>query len=93
MPYVITAPCVADYSCVEICPVDCISPNPNSPEFDTAEQLYINPDQCINCAACVEICPVSAIYESDQLPEKWRHYEKVNRDYFNVSGTDKSVEK
>lgn len=82
MPYVITAPCIADYSCVDICPVDCISPHPSSTAFDNTEQLYINPEHCINCAACVEICPVNAIFEAGQLPPKWRHYEAINRDYF-----------
>jgi len=80
--YVITAPCVADYSCLEICPVDCISPTPDSHEFDKAEQLYINPAVCINCAACVEACPVLAIYEDDNLPSKFKHYADINRQYF-----------
>ena len=82
MAYVITAPCVADYSCVEVCPVNCISPGPDDERFNTAEQLYINPEICIDCAACVEICPVLAIYEDRQLPAKWQHYADVNRDYF-----------
>jgi len=80
--YVITAPCVADYSCVEICPVNCISPGPDDKGFDDAEQLYIDPEVCINCAACVDTCPVLAIYDADCLPEKWQHYAQVNRDYF-----------
>jgi ferredoxin len=87
MAYVITAPCVADYSCLEICPVDCISPSPKDEAFDAAEQLYINPAVCINCAACVDVCPVLAIYEDDNLPEKYQHYAEVNRDYFEQSKT------
>ena len=86
MAYVITAPCVADYSCVEICPVDCISPGPTEKNFDTAEQLYINPEVCIDCAACVEVCPVLAIYDEERLPEKWQHYTEVNRQYFQEQG-------
>ena len=82
MPYVITAPCVADYSCVEICPVNCISPGPDEKGFNDAEQMYINPDECISCSACVEACPVLAIYESDCLPKKYQHYADINRDYF-----------
>ena len=82
MAYVITAPCVADYSCVEVCPVDCISPGPEESDFDNAEQLYIDPERCIDCAACVEACPVLAIYEADCLPAKWQHYEAVNKEYF-----------
>jgi len=82
MAYVITAPCVADYSCLEVCPVNCISPGPEDSEFSTTEQLYINPDVCVNCGACVQACPVLAIYEDDNLPEKWSHYKEVNREYF-----------
>jgi ferredoxin len=82
MAYIIAAPCIADYACVEICPVNCISPGPQDNDFDSAEQMYINPDVCINCGACAEVCPVSAIYDDDRVPEKWRHYIRVNRDYF-----------
>jgi len=82
MAYVITAPCIADYSCLEICPVNCISPGPDSEKFASAEQLYIDPDVCIDCGACVKVCPVLAIYEAGALPEKWRHYVDLNRDYF-----------
>jgi ferredoxin--NADP+ reductase len=82
MAYVIAAPCIADYSCVEVCPVDCIEPGPGDPAFAEAEQLYIDPDRCVDCAACVEACPVLAIHESSRLPEKWRHYAAVNREFF-----------
>ena len=82
MAYVIAAPCIGDYSCVEICPVDCISPEPRDADFRTAEQLYIDPKRCIDCGVCVEACPVLAIYEDRNLPEKWRHYADVNREFF-----------
>ena len=54
MSYVIAAPCVADYSCVEVCPVDCISPMPDESGFEAATQLYINPELCVDCDACRE---------------------------------------
>lgn len=82
MTYVITAPCVADFSCVEVCPVDCIGPRPQESAFDGAEQLYIDPLKCIDCAACAEACPVLAIYKESALPVKWRHYADINRQYF-----------
>jgi len=82
MPYVIAAPCIADYSCVDICPVDCIAPRPESEAFDTAEQLYIDPERCVNCGACVGACPVSAIFKAESLPDKWAHYAEVNRLHF-----------
>lgn len=78
MSYVITAPCVADYSCVEVCPVDCISPMPDESGFEEATQLYINPDLCVDCDAC----PVMAIFAKDQLPEKWAHYAEINAAHF-----------
>lgn len=86
MAHVIAAPCVADYSCVEICPVGCISPRASDGNFDDAEQLHINPDVCIDCGACIEVCPVAAIFESGCLPDKWRHYARINRDYFSTRG-------
>jgi ferredoxin--NADP+ reductase len=82
MAYVIAAPCIADYSCVEICPVNCIRPGPADDDFTHAEQMYIDPHTCINCGACVQACPVLAIYEEGCLPPKWQHYAQVNRDYF-----------
>jgi formate hydrogenlyase subunit 6/NADH:ubiquinone oxidoreductase subunit I len=82
MAYVIAAPCIADYACIDVCPVNCISPSPQDKEFDNTEQLYINPATCINCGACVDACPVLAIYTDDGLPAKWRHYSEINRDYF-----------
>lgn len=82
MAYVIAAPCVADYSCVEICPVNCIRPVLGDGGLSDTEQLYIDPATCINCGACVDVCPVLAIFDAGSLPEKWRHYEEVNRRYF-----------
>jgi ferredoxin len=82
MSHVIAAPCIADYACVQICPVKCIGPGPDDPAFDDAEQLYINPALCIQCGACVEACPVGAIYDAASLPERWQHYAALNRDYY-----------
>jgi ferredoxin len=86
MTYVITEPCVdmKDGSCVEVCPVDCIHPNPDEPGYATAEQLYINPDECIDCDACVGACPVGAPFSEDDLPAEWMHYKQLNSDFFNL---------
>jgi ferredoxin len=84
MAYVIAAPCVADYSCAEICPVAAISPGPDNPEFEQVEQLFINPHTCINCGACLDVCPVAAIFEEGALPKRWQHYAEINRQYFAV---------
>ena len=72
MTYVIAEPCIGtkDLSCVEVCPVDCIHPTPDEPDYDAVEMLYIDPEECIDCDACVEACPVDAIFAEDQLPER-----------------------
>jgi ferredoxin len=44
--------------------------------------MFIDPDVCIDCGACLDVCPVLAIYDAGSLPEKWRHYADINRDYF-----------
>ena len=74
MTYVITEPCidVKDLTCVEVCPVDCIHPTEEEPDFDDHRQLYIDPAECIDCDACVEVCPVDAIFPEDQVPPEDR---------------------
>jgi ferredoxin len=82
--YVIAEPCIGtkDNSCVEVCPVDCIHPTPDEPDYDAVEQLYIDPDECIDCDACVEACPVDACFAEDQLPEEWAKYTQINAEYY-----------
>jgi len=84
MAYVIAEPCIGtkDNSCVEVCPVDCIHPTPDEPDYDETEQLYIDPEECIDCDACVEACPVDACFAEDQLPDEWQHYAKLNADFY-----------
>jgi ferredoxin len=76
----INEPCIAskDASCVEACPVDCIHPTPGEPDFEAAEQLYIDPEECIDCDACVEACPVDAVTSDEQVPPEWRGYIERN---------------
>jgi len=68
MPFVITDPCIGtkDTACVDVCPVDCIHPRKDEPEFAQTSMLYIHPDECIDCGACVPACPVAAIYDSPE---------------------------
>ena len=82
--YVIVQPCIGvkDASCVEVCPVDCIHPTPDEPDYDNVEQLHIDPDECIDCGACVDPCPVDAIFPEDEVPEQWRNFITINADYF-----------
>jgi NAD-dependent dihydropyrimidine dehydrogenase PreA subunit len=84
MAYVIAEPCIGqkDNSCVEVCPVDCIHPTPDEPDYDQVEMLYIDPEECIDCDACVEACPVDACFAEDQLPEEWSKYIQINADYY-----------
>ena len=82
MTYVIIGSCVKDDACIEVCPVDCIHPRPEDPDFETAEQLYIDPEECIDCDACVEACPVDAIFAEDQLPGEWAHFAEINADRY-----------
>ena len=84
MAYVIAEPCIGqkDNSCVEVCPVDCIHPTPDEPDYDNVEQLFIDPEECIDCDACVEACPVDACFAEDQLPDEWAKFTDLNAAYF-----------
>jgi NAD-dependent dihydropyrimidine dehydrogenase PreA subunit len=87
MTYVITGSCIKDDSCVEVCPVDCIHPMPGAPDFESTEQLYIDPTECIDCDACVEACPVDAIYAEAEVPAKHEYALEVNAEFFAERGT------
>jgi len=82
MAYVIAEPCVDvhDRGCVDECPVDCI--------YDGLRKSYIHPDECVDCGACEPVCPVTAIFRQDDLPDDWRNYGQIERDFFGpaVSG-------
>ncbi|CAM3713234.1 FAD-dependent oxidoreductase [Smaragdicoccus niigatensis] len=82
MAYVITQSCCNDASCVGECPVDCIRPTPDDPEFATTEMLYIDPETCIDCGACVDACPVDAIFPEYELTVPNERYLDINADYF-----------
>ena len=84
MTYVITQPCinVKDASCVAVCPVECIHPTKDEPEFATESQLYIDPETCIDCGACEPECPVDAIFEEEFVPEKWKNFVAINADWY-----------
>jgi ferredoxin len=85
--YVIAGSCIKDDSCIEVCPVDCIHPKPGAPDFETAEQLYIDPEVCIDCDACVEACPVIAIFPDFELPDKFAYALELNAEFFAEQGT------
>jgi NAD-dependent dihydropyrimidine dehydrogenase PreA subunit len=85
MAYVICEPCinVKDRACVEACPVDCIHPREDEDQGEI--MLYIHPDECIDCGACEPVCPVNAIFFEDDVPEQWKHFIEMNRDYYFLS--------
>ena len=86
MPHVITQACCADASCVHACPVNCIHPTPDEPDFATAEMLYIDPVSCVDCGACVGACPVGAIVPHTELAPEQRAFLQINAD---LTGDDR----
>ncbi|SDK65821.1 ferredoxin--NADP+ reductase [Nocardioides sp. YR527] len=86
MTHVVTRACCNDASCVPVCPVNCIHPTPDEPDYGTAEMLYIDPDACIDCGACVEACPVGAISADYDLAADQEPYERINASWFDGDG-------
>ncbi len=84
MSHYIAEPCIGtkDTACVAVCPVDCIHPTKDEPDFAAAEMLYIDPDTCIDCGLCVDECPVKAIFPEEDLPEEWKRFIEVNTAYY-----------
>ena len=84
MTYVIAEPCIGskDVSCVEVCPVDCIHPAPDEPDYAEAEMLFIDPVECIDCGVCAEACPVEAPYAEADLPSDWKRFAATNAGYY-----------
>nr|WP_296773461.1 ferredoxin family protein [Rhodococcus sp. (in: high G+C Gram-positive bacteria)] len=72
MPYIISEACIdiMDNSCIQVCPVDCISAH--------GRMRVIDPESCIDCGACVPECPVEAIYPDDELPDALSEFVQIN---------------
>ncbi|WP_067967329.1 FAD-dependent oxidoreductase [Mycolicibacter icosiumassiliensis] len=82
MPHVITQACCNDASCVFACPVNCIHPTPDEPDFATSEMLYIDPDACVDCGACVRACPVDAIVPHTKVIAEQLPFMEINRSFY-----------
>ena len=86
MPHVVTQACCGDASCVYACPVNCIHPTPDEPDFGTAEMLYIDPNTCVDCGACVTACPVGAISASHHLTDGQERFIDINAAMYATTG-------
>ena len=84
MSYYIAEPCIGtkDTACAEVCPVDCIHPTKEDPDFEQEEMLYIDPETCIDCGLCVDECPVTAIWPEDEVPEDQKKHFETNAEYY-----------
>lgn len=92
MPHVITQNCCNDAACVPVCPVECIRPTPDDPNYGTTEMLYIDPDVCIDCGACIDVCPVGAISADSDLTPEMARYEQINAAYFTATGSAADID-
>jgi ferredoxin/flavodoxin---NADP+ reductase len=91
MPHVITQSCCSDGSCVYACPVNCIHPSPDEPEFASAEMLYIDPVACVDCGACVSACPVGAIAPDARLTTEQLPFIELNASFYPDRPADKKL--
>ena len=75
MAMVIAEPCegCVHAACVEVCPVDAFRRGPSS--------MVIHPDECTECEACIPECPEEAIFHEDDVPDRWRVFVGLNREY------------
>ncbi|WP_243788394.1 FAD-dependent oxidoreductase [Saccharopolyspora gloriosae] len=85
MAYAITQTCCNDASCVSVCPVNCIHPTPDEPDFGRTDMLYVDPRTCIDCGACADACPVDAIFPVDRLRGADTVYARLNREYYETT--------
>ncbi|WP_208861761.1 FAD-dependent oxidoreductase [Mycobacteroides salmoniphilum] len=82
MPHVVTQACCNEGSCVYACPVNCIHPTPDEPDFLKAEMLHIDAAACVDCGACVAACPVDAIKPDSLLKEEQLPFLRINSEFY-----------
>lgn len=80
MSHIITSLCLRDSGCVEVCPVECISPGTPESQHPT---YFIDPGSCIDCGACVPECPYNAIFPESEVPAR---YVAKGGEYLNQAG-------
>lgn len=54
--YFDTAKCTGVWQCIQVCPVDCWTP-----DYDRGQAVLEKPERCIACGACVLQCPEKAV--------------------------------
>jgi ferredoxin len=80
--FVITDNCIKDELCIAACPVDCIHPRNDEPDFAAATQMYVDPAGCIDCGACLPVCTSDAIFPLDEVPADKRQFIAANEARF-----------
>lgn len=86
MTHVITGDCCNDAACVPVCPVNCIHPTPDEPDYRSAEMLYIDPEACIDCGACADACPVRAVVPDFELEAEDEPFLALNAAWYAAAG-------
>ncbi len=82
MAYIITDTCIKDALCADVCPTDCIHPRKDEPEFETATQMYVDPNGCIDCGACVPACTSNSIFALDDVPDDKKQFIEINAQHY-----------
>ncbi len=82
MAYIIVDTCIKDALCVDACPTDCIHPKKDEADFETATQMFVDPDNCIDCGACVSVCTSNSIFVKEEVPDELKQFIEKNAAYF-----------
>jgi NAD-dependent dihydropyrimidine dehydrogenase PreA subunit len=68
---------------IETCPVNCLHPTTDEPDFATAAQLYVNPTECIDGGARIPVCPTTSIFDLEELPAELQEFVQKDAAHFN----------
>jgi ferredoxin len=79
MTHVITAACIRDGACADVCPVTCIMAGEPEATWPT---YYVDPEACIDCGDCVTVCPVDAICAEERLSAQHAAALEINARFF-----------
>ena len=82
MAHVIVDTCEKDMLCIDSCPSNAIHPLKEEGEWESASQLYINPEECMDCGACISTCPTNSIYLAEEVPAGKEEFVAKNAAYY-----------